>query len=191
MSPRYVSAIIAAIVTLGGAAILAHPQSILSQSMAQVPSGAPTAPSSTPTDTPNRGGGWLRNLNLSPDQVQRIQAIRNQYKDSLNQKRQAMHQAQQALRSLMAGNASADEVRTKYAEVKALRQELADTQFESMLAMREVLTVEQRQKFAAQMQQRRGEFKNRMRDRKEHRGPGGPGAQGSPGGLGGPGGPGL
>ena len=160
MSPRYISAIIAAIVALGGAVVLANPTYLLSGgSIAQAPAGAPP-------DAPNRGGpGWLRDLNLNPDQVQKIQAIRSQYKDQLAQRRQAARQAHQELRVLMAGDASTDAVRQKYNQVKTLKQELADAQFDSMLAMREVLTVEQRRQFADRMQHRRGEFKHRMPDR--------------------------
>ena len=39
--------------------------------------------------------------------------------------------------------------------MKTLREQLADTQFNSLLETREVLTLEQRRKFAEQMQQRR------------------------------------
>jgi Spy/CpxP family protein refolding chaperone len=144
MSSRSISLILAAIVTLGGAAVLANPHALSLQPLAQMP-----------VEGGDRGGrGWLKDLDLTPQQTQQIQAIRQQYQAQLTQRRQAMRQAHQELRDLMAGNASADQVRQKFNQVKELRRTLADTQFESMLAIREVLTPTQRQKFADRLQQR-------------------------------------
>ncbi|MDX2098091.1 MAG: Spy/CpxP family protein refolding chaperone [Leptolyngbyaceae cyanobacterium bins.59] len=102
---------------------------------------------------PGGRDGFLRDLNLSQDQIQKIQAIRNQYKDRMNQRRQAFQQAQRELRTLMAGTASRGQVQEKFRQVQSLRQQLEELHFNSMLEMREVLTPEQRQKFADRMQQ--------------------------------------
>lgn len=98
--------------------------------------------------------GWLKDLNLTQDQLRQIKAIRKQSKDQITQKRQAMRQAQQELEALMASGASKDEVRNKYNQLKTLRQQLTDANFENTLAIREILNVEQRQKFAAYMYKR-------------------------------------
>lgn len=144
MFPRSISLLLAAIVTLGGAAMLANPNALSVQPLAQMPA-----------EGGDRGGrGWLKDLDLTPQQTQQIKAIRQQYQAQLTQRRQAMRQAHQELRDLMAGDASADQVRQKFNQVKELRRTLAETQFESTLAIREVLTPAQRQKFADRMQQR-------------------------------------
>lgn len=161
MFPRYASAIVATIVVLGGAVALANPVGLIAQSSTQA----------SPAASLDRGASWLRELNLTADQVQRIQTIRGQYREQLTQQRQSVRKAQQEMRELMAGSASTDTVRQKHNQVKTLRQQLADTQFESILAIREVLTVEQRRQFAEQMQRRRGEFRNR-RNRMERQGAG-------------------
>jgi Spy/CpxP family protein refolding chaperone len=89
---------------------------------------------------------WLRGLNLTPDQVQQIQDIRRRYQARLTTERQAVRQAQQELNQLMTSNASADQIRQKFEQVQILKEKLGDTRLESMLAIRNVLNVEQRQK---------------------------------------------
>lgn len=116
----------------------------------------------SPSDRPGRGEmGLLRELNLSPDQMSRIQQIRSRYRDQLKSDRDAARQAQQDLRTLMAGTANDDQIREKFRQVKELRTKVADAQFNSMLEVRNILTPEQRQRFAQRMEQGR----ERMRDR--------------------------
>lgn len=105
---------------------------------------------------PGRGGDrWLQQLNLSQDQMQKIQAIRDRYKGQMEQRGQALRQAQQELGNLMAGTASANEIRDKHRQVEQLRQQLAEMRFESMLETRDVLSTDQRRQLGQMMQQRR------------------------------------
>jgi periplasmic protein CpxP/Spy len=106
--------------------------------------------------------GWLRELNLSRDQIQKIREIRDRYKERLTQQRQAARQAQKELRELVSGNASPEQIRQKHDQAQSLQQELASTRIESMLAIREVLTVEQRQKLSEVMRQRGQTVGDRM-----------------------------
>lgn len=110
------------------------------------------------TNTPRRKGargGLLKDLNLTSEQRQQIKQIRQQSKNEIRQKRQTMRQARNKLEESIASEASGEQVRSQYNQLKGLRQELADLQFENTFAIREVLTLEQRQKFVQQMQQRR------------------------------------
>lgn len=100
--------------------------------------------------------GLFQQLNLSQTQMQQMQQIRAKYKDQLNQQRQAVRQARQELTNLMAGSASADQIRAKHRQMTELRGRMEETQFNSMLEMREILTPEQRTKLSQLMQQRRG-----------------------------------
>ncbi|MCS6813504.1 MAG: Spy/CpxP family protein refolding chaperone [Cyanobacteria bacterium] len=117
--------------------------------------GAATAPFTWafPGDVPpvvaqRRRGDLLRELNLSPQQTRQIQAIRNRYQGQIEQRKRAVAEAQQQLRSLMSGDASADQLRQQFRQVQAARQELAELHFNSLLEMRAILTPEQRRKFA-------------------------------------------
>jgi len=155
MSPRYVAVLIAAIAMIGGTVALAKPAALgfRPQTVAQA------SPESIPRRTER---GWLKELNLSPDQIQKIRAIRSQYKESLAQKRQAVQQAQQTLRDSMVGDTSQDQLQQQYNQLKTLRQELADTQFASVLAMRAILNPEQRRQFAEHMQKQQKHRRDRL-----------------------------
>ncbi|PSB25130.1 Spy/CpxP family protein refolding chaperone [Stenomitos frigidus] len=171
MSPRRLSILAAVLVALGGAVAIANPSS-LRFPLAQAPaSPSPTASANSDHLTEP---GWLKELNLSADQVQKMRAIRGQYKDKISQGRQAVRQSRQELQTLMAGDASETQIREKYKQVKTLKQQVADAQFESMLATRNVLNLEQRRKFASQMLKQRqngGDRPREWRERGERRQP--------------------
>lgn len=130
-------------VALTGAIATANPISQAPVELAQ----APPRPKRPSPD------GWLRNLNLSQEQIQKIREIRGQYQERLDDQRQAVRQAQGELKQAMASNASAEQIRQRFEQLQTLKQKLADTRMESMLAVREVLTPEQRQKLNQAMQQ--------------------------------------
>lgn len=109
-------------------------------------------------------GGMFEKLNLSADQKQKMQAVRAQYKDQISQRMQAVRQARKELETMMAGTANASQIRDKHRQIMGLRQQLQDVQFESTLAMRELLTSEQRSQLAQLMQQRHETAKNRTQN---------------------------
>jgi Spy/CpxP family protein refolding chaperone len=162
MSPRRISLLATLIIVLGGAVALATP-TLFPAPIAQMPK-----PSLSKDAKPD-GIGWLTELNLTPEQTQKVRAVRRQYKDAIAQQRQASRQADQELRNLMKGSATTEQIRQQYGQVKTLRAQLADTEFESFLATREILTVEQRQKFAERMETRRKRFRDRSGDRSNDR----------------------
>jgi periplasmic protein CpxP/Spy len=155
MSIRRISAIAVLMFTLGSTATVAVPNPVEPQTIAQ-------------NQQPNRPAGresrLFEQLNLSADQKQKMQAVRDRYKDQISQRMQAMRQARQELETLMAGTANTSQIRDKHRQIMGLRQQLEEVRFESMLAMREILTSEQRSKLAQLMQQRRQNVKNRMQN---------------------------
>ncbi|MDF5706573.1 MAG: Spy/CpxP family protein refolding chaperone [Nostoc sp. S4] len=134
----------AMIITLGGSAIALTKPTLSHQVIAQIPTNSPPGHRT-------RSGGWIKDLNLTPQQIQQIKQIRTQSKQQMTQKRQAVRQAQQELHDLIAGTASTQQVRDKYNQIKVIKQQLADAQFENTLAIREILNPAQRQKFADRM----------------------------------------
>ncbi len=152
MSLRRISVLAVLMLSLGGAVALANPNSLLPQAIAQ----------NEEQRRPEGGKARLiQELNLTPEQTQQLQAIQNQYQDQVSQRQQAARQARQELLDLMAGTASEAQVREKYRQVETLKQQASQIRFDSMLAMREVLTPEQRRQFAERMENRRENFKNR------------------------------
>ncbi len=157
MFPRRIAAIAAAIVVLGGAIAIARPGALFPNPIAQV----------SEESRERSREDWLKDLNLTPAQLQKIEAIRSRYKNDLTQQRQAVQQAQKELRAMLAGDTPADQVRQKYNEVRTLKQQLANTRFNSLLETREVLNLDQRKKFAERMRHQRREFRERFKDRME------------------------
>ncbi|NJR22634.1 MAG: Spy/CpxP family protein refolding chaperone [Richelia sp. CSU_2_1] len=116
----------------------------------------------------NKQGRLFEQLNLTAEQKQRMQAVRDRYKDQISQRMQAVRQARQELETMMSGTtANASQMRDKHRQIMGLRQQLEEVQFESMMAMREVLTAEQRSRLAQLMQQRRQNVRNRMQNRQQ------------------------
>jgi periplasmic protein CpxP/Spy len=105
-------------------------------------------------------GNLVKELNLSPDQIQRIQKLRTNSNGKTKERRQALRTAKQELTQLLQGNASSDQIRQKRQQVQSLQREVADTNFENTLAIREILTPEQRVKLQQLMQQRRQNRRN-------------------------------
>ncbi|MEH2266340.1 Spy/CpxP family protein refolding chaperone [Nostoc sp.] len=142
---RRVSILAVAMIALGSTIALAKPTLLSRQVIAQTP---------TNLSRPNRAksGGWLKDLNLTSQQLQQIKEIRHQSKQQIAQKSQEIRQGQQELHDLIAGTtANKEQVRDKYNQIKLVKQQLADIQFENTLAIREILNPEQRQKFADRM----------------------------------------
>jgi periplasmic protein CpxP/Spy len=100
-------------------------------------------------------GNLVKELNLSPDQIQRLQKLRTDAQGKTKQRRQALRSARQELNRLLQGNASSDQIRQKRQQVQTLQREVADANFENTLAIREILTPEQRVKLQQLLQQRR------------------------------------
>ncbi len=148
MSYRFVPVTISLLLTFGGAISLPIATSA-TITLAQADTQSPRRSS-----RPERKENWLQELNLSKEQIQKIQQIRRQYQDRLTQQRQSVKQAQQSLKDLMAsGSASSEQIRQKFSQVQTSQQTLAETRMESMLAIRNVLTSEQRQKLSELMRQ--------------------------------------
>lgn len=142
---RRASILSIALVSLVGAVTLAKPNPLFSQSFAQNPA-SPQLRQSQPK--------LMDQLNLNPEQKQKLKAIHKQYKDKIAQNKQAVSRANKELRDLMASTATSDQIRSKHEQVIGLRQGLEKLTFESMLATREVMTPEQRLQFAQLMERR-------------------------------------
>src|SRR4028119_11799 len=136
MSIRRLCAVAFLMLTLGSAtAATAVPNPVEPQTIAQ---------KQRPKRPGGKKGGMFDKLNLSADQKQKMQAVRDRYKDQISQRRQAVRQARQELETMMAGTANASQMREKYRQIIGLRQQLEEAQFESTIAMREVITTEKR-----------------------------------------------
>jgi Spy/CpxP family protein refolding chaperone len=109
-----------------------------------------------------RRGAMLQQLNLTPEQLQQLSAVRNHYQPLIRERAQAVRTAQRQLRQLLASAAPEPEVTAQYQQVQQLRQNLHQERFKSVLAMRQILTLEQRQAFERRLgRQRPGRWERR------------------------------
>ncbi|MDG2991384.1 Spy/CpxP family protein refolding chaperone [Candidatus Synechococcus calcipolaris G9] len=133
---------------------------------------APTVMVATPSfaqseGQPSRGrwgdrqpGEGLSNLNLTPEQTQQMQAVRQQYQGQMEQTHNQLQTARNQMKELMNSGASESQIQAKFREVQELQNRMANLRFESMMAVRSILTPEQRQQLTTQMQQRRQQRQN-------------------------------
>ena len=98
----------------------------------------------------------LEQLDLTPEQSEQIETIRQQSQADTETLRQEFQQAHAQMRSLLAGNANSDELRQQHQQIQTLHQQLGNQRFETMLQVREILTPEQRSQMAELIQQHRG-----------------------------------
>ena len=119
-------------------------------------------------------GRMLKQLNLSPEQLQKLKTIRDRDPNRMRELAQQSRQANKELRDLLVSTESSDAIRAKHTQVLSLQQELQKQHFERMLSMREILTPQQRSQLNEIMQKNRPNhpkdyIQNRMEKRIEKR----------------------
>ncbi len=125
--------------------------------MPTAPSPTTASPSPSPSEAPSSPApkakailnGKLAELNLSPEQAQQIIELRRQWKPE-NEKRlkEEFSILKQNLAQSMADPSSGEEVRRRFEAMQRKYLELQTVKFDKLLRIREVLTPEQRKKFA-------------------------------------------
>ena len=103
-------------------------------------------------------GRWLEELDLSTEQAESIQSIREEAKQTMEPLRERLQQEREALRSQLAGDTATDQqLREQHGRIQDMHQELGAQRFDTMLAIRRVLTPEQRAQMSELMEQRRAQ----------------------------------
>jgi Spy/CpxP family protein refolding chaperone len=86
-------------------------------------------------------------LRLTPEQRANLDKIRSEFRKTLPVKREAMESSQEDLQKALRGSATDGELRKKFTELAKRQGEFANLRFEKVLAIRALLTPEQREKF--------------------------------------------
>jgi Spy/CpxP family protein refolding chaperone len=97
-------------------------------------------------------------LRLTASQKQILLQMRQREKPAQERQRELMQRADdlyQEITDLMGQEVPQTEILRKFDEMQRLRQEAARMQFERLLEMREILTLEQRQRMSAMVSRRR------------------------------------
>ncbi|WP_299490071.1 Spy/CpxP family protein refolding chaperone [Acaryochloris sp. IP29b_bin.137] len=105
--------------------------------------------------------GLFRDLQLSRQQRQAIRAIRQQYGSQTREKAQLLRQTRKELKAMIASEAAEAEIRAQFQTLEQLTQENLKLRFENMMAIRDVLTPDQRQQLAQKLAERRQQRRQR------------------------------
>ena len=89
----------------------------------------------------------FQQLNLTVQQQQQIRQIHLSYRQQIRHKKNNIAQLEQQLSDIMVGTEPVELLRAKNEKLSILRQEVGALRFESMLAIRKILTPQQRQKY--------------------------------------------
>lgn len=89
---------------------------------------------------------WLEKLNLSADQKDKIDQIRNDQHEAVKGAIEQLRGEHEKMREMMQGNATDAELREQHGKIRALRLTIGDARFESFLKIRAVLTKGQRKR---------------------------------------------
>ena len=92
-------------------------------------------------------GQWLQELNLSPEQQQQLAAIKDKYHGEMKKQKKAMKSARKSLKEALKSDASDESLNAQFNKLQGQRAEFAKLRFEKILAIRAILTPEQRKKF--------------------------------------------
>jgi periplasmic protein CpxP/Spy len=96
----------------------------------------------------------IKELNLTPRQVQQLKAMRQKFQGRKQAQRQLVEVAKQDLAQLLASDAPLPKIREQRNRVKNLQKQFSDLKFDNMMAMKEILTSEQWAKLQKMKQQR-------------------------------------
>lgn len=104
-----------------------------------------------------RGGGGggahlkkvLEELNLTDEQKTKIKEVREGHGKAMKQSRASLKEARQAMEEAVKSDASKGDLLKKFESLQELRNKMGKARFEMILAVREILTSEQRQKFGS------------------------------------------
>ena len=89
----------------------------------------------------------FQQLDLTTQQQQQIGRIHSLYRQQIRHKKNNITQLEQQLSDMMVGTEPVELLRAKNEKLSILRQELGALRFESMLAIRKILTPQQRRKY--------------------------------------------
>lgn len=98
----------------------------------------------------------MKQLELTQEQKEKIKADREKRKPEMKAARERAKAAREKLREAFKQNLPAEQLRALKTEAQAAQAAIADARFEGMLAIREVLTPEQRAKFNQWQEKRQG-----------------------------------
>jgi Spy/CpxP family protein refolding chaperone len=131
---------------------------------------APGGPRGPFRDGPE--AGWLEEIDLTDEQIDQIRALRADQRDEMQALHEELWTARETMHDLMSGDATEAELRAQHEQIQILHRAVADKRFENMLAVRQIMTPEQRAELGERMEHHREFRQERRGDRGIRRGEG-------------------
>jgi len=153
---RKISAALAALaLTATGAIAIVTPMVFAQSSPNPSPSSVGKQRPDRATMGQNMEARIAQELSLTPDQITRAQAIRDQAKGQITPLEQQVRQAREEMKTLFASNtATESQLRQKHQQIQQLHQQIENIEFDGKLAFWQILTPEQKQKLSQLMDSR-------------------------------------
>ncbi len=135
-----------------GHVYLSNPASLSALASQSTPvANRPSTPVTKEPSQPSQSQDWREELELTQQQQQRIAEIRQSYLAENGRLQSQLTTAREELQEMMIGDASARQIRRQRTQVERLRTQVRDNEFSSMMAIREVMSAEQRVAFVQVM----------------------------------------
>lgn len=135
-----------------GHVYLSNPSSLSTLASQSRPVATNPSPPSTPgVEEPSQSQDWREKIELTQQQQERISEIRQAYLAENGRLQGQLDTARQGLQEMMIGDASTRQIRRQRNQVETLREQVRDNEFSSLMAIREVMSVEQRMAFVEVM----------------------------------------
>ncbi|MGB3405015.1 MAG: Spy/CpxP family protein refolding chaperone [Microcoleaceae cyanobacterium] len=99
--------------------------------------------------------GLFDQLDVTPQQKQEIQEIRDQHRVTLEKQQRQLAEVQRELNQLIASEAPKEQIRQKHEKLLKMTEDMRELNLDVMLQLRDILTPQQRARFAEIMQNRR------------------------------------
>lgn len=104
-----------------------------------------------------------KELGLSTEQQEKVKALQDKDGQQIKNQRQLMHAAHKDLEQTLKSPATDEEIRAKFSQLEKAQAEFSKLRFEKVLAIRAILTPEQRLNFKGMGKE--GGFKHHKKDR--------------------------
>lgn len=112
-----------------------------------------------------RGGlRALRELGLTVEQKGKLAELRKSQKSDFGALREKAKVARREFQAKLQGDASDEDLRSAHSALQSVMKELGEARFERILAIRKILTPEQRAKFKKMHEERHQKWMKRLND---------------------------
>lgn len=102
-------------------------------------------------------GKWINELGLDDAQKTKLRTLWKEKRTKVADLRKELKAMREELKTILASDASADKARDVHKRLQAIQEEVGNIDLESMLAIRDLLSTQQRAKFV-ELMNKRGKF---------------------------------